>query len=118
MKLTLQRTLFEIINFLMALLFVIPLGVFIEQVCGWPLYRCCLIPCVSIAGFILGRVSMTRPMNVAMILSGCGLAVSVALALILSRGLGLAAILLTILVLSLNLVGDGLRDALDPRLKK
>ncbi|MBQ9512951.1 MAG: ABC transporter permease [Lachnospiraceae bacterium] len=28
------------------------------------------------------------------------------------------AILLTILVLSLNLVGDGLRDALDPRLKK
>ena len=97
MKLTLQRTLSEIINFLMALLFVIPLGVFIEQVCGWPLYRCCLIPCVSIAGFILGRVSMTRPMNVAMILSGCGLAVSVALALILSRGLGLAAILLTIL---------------------
>ena len=28
------------------------------------------------------------------------------------------AIILTILVLSLNLVGDGLRDALDPRLKK
>ena len=30
----------------------------------------------------------------------------------------LPAILLTILVLSLNLIGDGLRDALDPRLKK
>jgi ABC-type dipeptide/oligopeptide/nickel transport system permease subunit len=30
----------------------------------------------------------------------------------------LPAIVLTILVLSLNLVGDGLRDALDPRLKK
>lgn len=28
------------------------------------------------------------------------------------------AILLTVLVLSLNLIGDGLRDALDPRLKK
>jgi len=28
------------------------------------------------------------------------------------------AIILTILVLSLNLVGDGIRDALDPRLKK
>jgi ABC-type dipeptide/oligopeptide/nickel transport system permease subunit len=26
--------------------------------------------------------------------------------------------ILTIIVLSLNLVGDGLRDALDPRLKK
>jgi len=28
------------------------------------------------------------------------------------------AIILTVLVLSLNLVGDGLRDALDPRLKQ
>ena len=27
------------------------------------------------------------------------------------------ALLLTLIVLSLNLVGDGLRDALDPRLK-
>jgi oligopeptide transport system permease protein len=27
------------------------------------------------------------------------------------------AILLSLIVLSLNLVGDGLRDALDPRLK-
>ena len=28
------------------------------------------------------------------------------------------AVTLTIIVLSLNLIGDGLRDALDPRLKK
>ena len=28
------------------------------------------------------------------------------------------AIILTVIVLTLNLVGDGLRDALDPRLKK
>jgi oligopeptide transport system permease protein len=28
------------------------------------------------------------------------------------------AIILSLLILSLNLVGDGLRDALDPRLKK
>ena len=28
------------------------------------------------------------------------------------------AVILTIIVLSLNLIGDGLRDALDPRLKK
>ncbi len=28
------------------------------------------------------------------------------------------AVILTIIVLSLNLVGDGLRDSLDPRLKK
>jgi oligopeptide transport system permease protein len=28
------------------------------------------------------------------------------------------AIILSLLVLSLNLVGDGMRDALDPRLKK
>ena len=28
------------------------------------------------------------------------------------------AVTLTVIVLSLNLIGDGLRDALDPRLKK
>ena len=28
------------------------------------------------------------------------------------------AIILSVLVLTLNLIGDGLRDALDPRLKK
>ena len=28
------------------------------------------------------------------------------------------AVILTLIVLSLNLIGDGLRDALDPRLKK
>ena len=97
MKLTLQRTLFEIINFVMALLFVIPLGVFIEQMCGWPLYRCCLIPCVSIAGFLLGRFSLTKPMTIAMTMSAVGLAIGVVLALILSRGLGLASVLLTVL---------------------
>ena len=97
MKLSMQRTLFEIINFMMTLLFVIPLGVFIEQLCGYPLYRCCLIPCVSVIGFIVGRVSLTKPMSVAMILSGVGLIVSLTLALFLSWGLGLATILLTLL---------------------
>ena len=97
MKLSLQRTLFEIINFLMTLLFVIPLGVMIEQLCGYPLYRCCLIPCVSVFGFIMGRVSLTRPMNVAMILSAVSLVVSAVLALILSWGLGLATVLITLL---------------------
>ena len=28
------------------------------------------------------------------------------------------AVILTLIVLTLNLIGDGLRDALDPRLKK
>ena len=97
MKLSLQRTLFEIINFLMTLLFVIPLGVFIEQLCGYSLFRCCLIPCISVIGFIVGRISLTKPMSLAMVLSGAGFILSVAIALFLSWGLGLATILLTLL---------------------
>ena len=64
-----QRLLFECINLLMALLFVIPLGVLVEQLCGFPLYRCCLIPCLAGIGYILGRVSMTKPMGVSIGLS-------------------------------------------------
>ena len=99
MKLTLQRTLFEIINFLMALLLVIPLGVFIEQMCGLPLYRCCLIPCVAVLGFLIGRFSMTKPMQVSIALSVAGLAVStiVAAALSLSIGRVLPTVLITLL---------------------
>ena len=97
MKLSLQRTLFKIINFLMTLLSVIPLGVFIEQLCGYSLFRCCLIPCISVIGFIVGRISLTKPMSLAMVLSGAGFILSVAIALFLSWGLGLATILLTLL---------------------
>ena len=81
----------------MTLLFVIPLGVFIEQLCGYSLFRCCLIPCISVIGFIVGRISLTKPMSLAMVLSGAGLFLSVAIALFLSWGLGLATILLTLL---------------------
>jgi hypothetical protein len=94
---TKQRLLFEIINFLMALLFVIPLGVFVEQICGYPLYRCCFIPCLAVIGFLFGRASLTSSIQKAMILSGIGFVLSTALALILSWGLGLATVLLTLL---------------------
>ncbi len=97
MKLTLQRTLSEIINLLMALLFVIPLGVFVEQLCGYPLFHCCLIPCASIIGFLLGRYSLPKNITVAMILCGVGFAASTLLALALSWGMGIATVILTIL---------------------
>lgn len=97
MKLTLQRTLFELINFLLALLFVIPLGVFLEQICGQPLYLCCFIPCLAVFGFLMGRLSLTSGAAKAMLLCAAGLISSTALALVLSRGLGLITILLTIL---------------------
>lgn len=97
MKLTLQRTLFEIANVLMALLFVIPLGIFVEQLCGWPLFRCCFIPCFSVIGYLIGRFSMTKPINLSMILSGVGLAVSTALAIVCSLGLGVAGVLLSLI---------------------
>ena len=94
-----QRTLYEVINLLMALLFIIPLGVFVEQVTHWPLFHCCFIPCFAAVGFLLGRFSMARPMQAAMVLSGVGFVVGTAGALILSLvlGLGLAGVLLTIL---------------------
>ncbi len=98
MKLTLQRTLFEIINFLMALFFIIPLGVFVEQLCGYPLFRCCFIPCFAVIGFLVGRFSLTCGITQAMVLCGVGFAVSTVPALLLSLGLGLAAcIALTLL---------------------
>ena len=83
-KTSMQRRLFECINLLMALLFVIPLGVLVEQLCGFPLYRCCLIPCLAGIGYILGRVSMTRPMGVSMGLCIGGTVIAVILALLLS----------------------------------
>jgi hypothetical protein len=92
-----QRMLFEIINFCMALLFVIPLGVLVEQLCGYPLYRCCLIPCVSIVGFLLGRFSMTKPMNLSIGLSAVSLVVSVGLSLILCPGMHLVTLFITLI---------------------
>ena len=92
-----QRMLYEVINLLMALLFIIPMGVFVEQICGFPLYHCCFLPCFAAIGYLLGRFSMTKPMTLAMILSGVGFVLSTLGALVLSIAmqLGLAGILLT-----------------------
>lgn len=97
MKMSMQRTLFEIINVLLALLLVIPLGVLFEQLCGYPLYRCCLIPCLSLIGFFLGRYSMTKPMNVSIALSIVSLVSASVLALILCPGLTLVTLLTVLL---------------------
>lgn len=97
MKLTPQRMLFEIINFLMAFLFVIPLGVLIEQACGYPFLRCCMVPCLAVVGYICGRASLTASISMAMVLSAVGLVIATLAALVLSWGLGLATTLLTLL---------------------
>ena len=96
-KLPIQRLLAECINLLMALLFVIPLGVLIEQLCGYPLYRCCLVPMLACIGFLLGRISMTRPAAISSVLCGLGLAAAVAFALILTPHGLLVKLLLTLL---------------------
>lgn len=98
-KTSMQRLLFECINLLMALLFVIPLGVLVEQLCGFPLYRCCLIPCLAGIGYILGRVSMTRPMGVSMGLCIGGTVIAVILAVLLSPAGVLIHILMALLTL-------------------
>lgn len=97
MKLTPQRVLFEIINFLLAFLFVIPLGVLIEQACSYRLFACCMVPCLAVIGHVIGRLSLTRSMHLAMAMSAIALIVSTAAALFFSWGLGLATVLLTIL---------------------
>ncbi len=97
MKTSMQRTLFEIINLILALLLVIPLGVLFEQLCGYPLYRCCLIPCLSIIGFLLGRFSMTKPMNLSIILSVLSLLAATALSLVFCPGFHLVTLLITLL---------------------
>ena len=98
-KTSMQRLLFECINLLMALLFVIPLGVLVEQLCGFPLYRCCLIPCLAGIGYILGRVSMTKPMGVSMGLCIGGTVIAVILAVLLSPAGVLIHILMALLTL-------------------
>ncbi len=103
MKISMQRTLFEVINFVMALIFVIPLGVLIEQMCHYPLYSHCLIPAVSVFGFLMGRISMTKPMGVAMALSGVGAVVSTVAALLLCSGTTLITVLITLLTLFFSL---------------
>ena len=97
MKLTPQRMLFEGINFLLAVLFVIPLGVLLEQSCGLRPYQCCFIPCLSVIGFLFGRFSLQSNIQKGMLQCAVGFVASTVLALILSMGLGLATILLTLL---------------------
>ena len=99
MKISMQRTLFEVINFVMALIFAIPLGVLFEQMCGYPLYSHCLIPAVSVFGFLMGRVSMTKPMAVSMVLTGVAAVVSTVAALLLCSGTTLVTVLITLLTL-------------------
>ena len=96
-RISIQRMLFETINFLMALLFVIPLGVFMEQFCGYPLFRCCLVPCLSIIGYLLGRVSLTKPMNISMVMCGVGFVLAVVLSILITPSALLITVLLTLL---------------------
>ena len=97
MKLTPQRTLSETINFLLALLFVIPLGVLIEQLCGYPLFRCCLVPATAVLGHMTGRLSMRRSAGQAIALCIAGVLLAALSGMLWSWGLGTATALLTML---------------------
>ena len=95
-RISIQRTLSEAINFLMALLFVIPLGVFCEQFCHYPLFRCCFIPCTAIIGYVSGRISMTKQMTLSMILCGIGTVLTLLVSILLCPGFGLVSVLLVL----------------------
>ena len=84
MKLTPQRMLFEGINFLLAVLFVIPLGVLIEQSCGVAPYHGCFIPCLAVIGFLFGRFSLQSSIQKGMLQCAIGFITATVLALFLS----------------------------------
>lgn len=56
-----------------------------------------MVPCLAVIGHIIGRLSLTRSMHAAMVMSAAALIVSIAAALLFSWGLGLATVLLTLL---------------------
>lgn len=97
MKLTPQRMLFEGINFLLAVLFVIPLGVLIEQGCGLRPYQVCFIPCFSVIGFLFGRFSLQSSIQKGMLQCAISFIAATGFAIVLSMGLGIAALLLILL---------------------
>lgn len=103
MKISLQRTLFEVINLVLAGLFVIPLGVLMEQLCGYPLYTCCLVTCLSALGHIGGRFSLKMPMGAAMAVCGASVAVAVALSFFLCPGIEVVTLLICLLTLFFSL---------------
>ena len=94
MKISLQRTLFEIINFVLAILFVIPLGVLMEQLCGQSLYQCCMIPCLAVLGHIIGRFSMKMPVKISILMCLGGAVISLILAILLCPGFQLVSVLI------------------------
>lgn len=99
MKISLQRTLFEIINFVLAVLFVIPLGVMMEQFCGYELYTCCLFTSFSALGHIAGRLSLKMPMAAAMAMCGGAAVIAVGAAYLLCPGFKLVTLLICLLTL-------------------
>ncbi len=99
MKISVQRTLFEIINFALSALFVIPLGVLAEQLCGYPLYTCCLVPMLSVLGHLAGRLSMKMPAPVAMAMCGGSAVIATVLSYFLCPGFTLVTLLICLLSL-------------------
>lgn len=103
MKISLQRTLFEVISFVLATIFVIPLGVLMEQLCGYELYTCCLITALSALGHVAGRISLKMPMGAAMATCAVGAVAATGLAFLLCPGFELVTLLICLLTLFFSL---------------
>ena len=96
MKILKQRSLFSVINFLMAFLLVIPLGVLIEQLCHCALYSCCLLPALAVIGYAAGRWSMPKPFAVAVACVVISTVLAAGLCLILTPSGTLVTVLITL----------------------
>lgn len=94
-----HNTVFEIVNYVLAFFLVLPMGVFLEQVCGFPLGRCCFIPCISLIGYALGRWSMPKHPPVAVAASIIGAIAAGAAAFFLAPAGLLIHVLLVLLAL-------------------
>lgn len=81
----------------MAVLFVIPLGIFAEQLRGEALYSCCFIPVLAVLGHLAGRFSMRMPMNAAVAMCLGSAVIATVLAVILCPGALVVTILITLI---------------------
>jgi hypothetical protein len=66
-----QRLLFECISLVMAILFMIPFGICVEQWFGFPLWRTAFLPCFAVIGHIAARATLRSSVEVSM--GACGI---------------------------------------------
>lgn len=101
----LQQLLYELVNLIMAVLFVLPFGIFFEQFFSFPVWRTAFLICFAVLGHLAGRFTLRAEANTAMAVCAISATAAVVLTAIAlpSHGLGGIVFMLLVLVLSVLL---------------